>query len=87
MNWLNEQFSLFGEFLKGGFRRTAVFCALGMAGAAVLGAVTGLLFPQQAAQVLNIFMEQIEQSGVIAVTYTPLPSPRDRTRYRMPSTA
>ena len=68
MNWLNEQFSLFGEFLKGGFRRTAVFCALGMAGAAVLGAVTGLLFPQQAAQVLNIFMEQIEQSGVIDET-------------------
>ena len=65
MNWLKEQTGLLGDFLRGGFRRTALFCALGMAGAAVLGVAIGLLFPQQAAQVLNAFMEQVEQSGVI----------------------
>lgn len=65
MNWLKEQTGLLADFLRGGFRRTALFCALGMAGAAVLGVAIGLLFPQQAAQVLNAFMEQVEQSGVI----------------------
>lgn len=65
MNWIKEQIALLADFLRGGFRRTAGFCALGMVGAAALGAVTGLLFPQQAAQVLNAFMEQAEQSGVI----------------------
>ena len=64
MSWLNEQFVLLAKFLSGGFRRTAGFCALGMA-AAILGAGIGLAFPQQAAQILNSFMEQVEQSGVI----------------------
>ena len=65
MSWIKEQIALLADFLRGGFRRTAGFCALGMVGAAALGAVIGLLFPQQAAQVLNAFMEQAEQSGVI----------------------
>ena len=65
MSWLNEQFALLAKFLSGGFRRTAGFCALGMAAAAILGAGIGLAFPQQAAQILNSFMEQVEQSGVI----------------------
>lgn len=65
MSWLNEQFVLLAKFLSGGFRRTAGFCALGMAAAAILGAGIGLAFPQQAAQILNSFMEQVEQSGVI----------------------
>lgn len=65
MSWLQEQASLLGTFLRGGFRRTAAYCALGLVGAAALGVAIGLLFPQQAALVLNTFMEQIEQSGVI----------------------
>ena len=65
MSWLKEQASLLAEFLRGSFRRTLGYCALGMLLAVLLGAGIGLLFPQQAAQTLNAFMEQIAESGVI----------------------
>ena len=65
MKWLNEQGVLLGEFLTGQLRRTLGLCALGMLLTVLLGLGIGLLVPEQAAQTLNTFMEQIEQSGVI----------------------
>lgn len=65
MKWLNEQGSLLKDFLAGGFRRTLWFCALGLLLTVLLGVGIGLLVPEQAAQTMNSFMEQIEQSGVI----------------------
>lgn len=65
MSWLKEQVGLLGAFLRGDFRRTLLYCALGMALAVLLGVGVGLLFPQQAYQVLNNFMEQIAESGVV----------------------
>lgn len=65
MKWLNEQGSLLKDFLAGGFRRTLWFCTLGLLLTVLLGVGIGLLVPEQAAQTMNSFMEQIEQSGVI----------------------
>ena len=65
MSWLQEQTGLLGNFFRGGFRRTVGFCALGMLLAALLGVGTGLLFPEEAAQVMDSFMEQVTESGVI----------------------
>ena len=65
MKWLNEQGVLLGKFLTGKFRKTLGLCALGMLLTVLLGVGVGLLVPEQAAQALNSFMEQIEQSGVI----------------------
>ena len=53
MNWIKEQFSLMGRFLGGGFRRTLVMCAVGLALAAVAGFGIGVMLPQRAAQVLG----------------------------------
>lgn len=65
MKWLNEQGVLLGKFLTGRFRRTLRFCALGLLLTVLLGVGIGLLVPEQAAQTMNSFMEQIEQSGVV----------------------
>lgn len=66
MNWIKEQWQLLGRFFTGGFRRTAFLCAAGMLLAVVLGAGIGMLFPEQAVETLNAFMEQISQSGVVS---------------------
>ena len=65
MKWLNEQGALLKDFLTGQLRRTLGLCALGMLLTVLLGLGIGLLVPEQAAQTLNTFMEQIEQSGVL----------------------
>ena len=65
MSWLREQAALLGKFLCGDFRRTLGWCALGMALGVLLGVVLGLSFPERAYQVLNAFMEQAEESGVV----------------------
>lgn len=65
MSWLKEQAVLLGAFLRGEFKRTLLGCALGMVLAALLGVGVGLLFPQQAYETLNAFMEQVADSGVI----------------------
>lgn len=65
MKWLNEQGALLKDFLTGRLRGTLGLCALGMLLTVLLGLGIGLLVPEQAAQTLNSFMEQIEQSGVI----------------------
>ena len=65
MSWLQEQTGLLGDFFRGGFRRTVGLCALGMLAAALLGVGTGLMFPEDAAQVMDSFMAQVAESGVI----------------------
>ena len=65
MSWIKEQFVLLRQYLRSGFRHTLLLCALGMLAAALAGFIVGLLFPQQASQVMTQFMEQIEESGVI----------------------
>lgn len=65
MSWLKEQAALLGDFFRGGFRRMAGLCALGMLLAVALGVGMGLLFPEESAQVINFFMEQVEESGTI----------------------
>lgn len=65
MSWLKEQAVLLKKFLAGAFRRTLGLCALGMLLAVLLGVGTGLLFPEESAQVINFFMEQVEESGTI----------------------
>ncbi len=66
MNWIKEQFSLMGGFLRGGFRRTLGLCAIGLAVVAVAGFAIGVMLPEQAVQVIGAFMAQIEESGVIS---------------------
>ena len=65
MNWLREQFVLLGKFLRTDFRKTVFGCAAGMILAAVLGFGVAMLLPETAMRMLNNFMEQIAQSGVI----------------------
>ena len=65
MSWLQEQIALLGEFFRGGFRRKVVLCALGMLVAVLLGAGVRMLFPEESAQVINAFMEMVEESGAV----------------------
>ena len=65
MSWLIEQFSLLGKFLRTDFRKTVLWCALGMTAAALLGFGISLFQPEAAMTVINNFMDQIAQSGVI----------------------
>lgn len=65
MNTLRDQLDLLKEFCSADYRRILVFCALGMLGAAVLGAGVSLFAPQRAAETLNSFVVQIQESGVM----------------------
>ena len=65
MKWLNEQGSLLRKFLAGGFRRTLGYCALGFVATLLLGAGIGMALPEEAARMMNDFMEQAAQSGVV----------------------
>lgn len=65
MNWLSDQASLLREFLRSDFRRTVLFCVLGMLGAAVLGVGAGIFAPLRAAEILDSFVSQIQESGVM----------------------
>ena len=64
-NWLGEQFGLLREFLHTDFRRTLRLCSLGMLAAAVLGGAMAAMAPEVAASMLNSFMEQVQEAGVI----------------------
>lgn len=64
-NWLGEQFGLLREFLHTDFRRTLLLCSLGMLAAAVLGGAMAAMAPEVAASMLNSFMEQVQEAGVI----------------------
>lgn len=65
MSWLAEQASLLGDFFRAGFRRTVLWCAVGMTVAVALGFVTALLWPEVAWNTLNAFAEQVAESGVV----------------------
>ena len=64
-NWLGEQFGLLREFLHTDFRRTLLLCSLGMLAAAVLGGAMAAMAPEVVASMLNSFMEQVQEAGVI----------------------
>ena len=65
MSALRDQLDLLREFWHTGYHRTLGLCALGMLGAAVLGAGVGLFAPQRAVEVLDGFVSQIQESGVM----------------------
>lgn len=65
MSALRDQLDLLKEFWHTDYRRTLGLCALGMLGAAVLGAGMGLFAPQRAVEVLDGFVSQIQESGVM----------------------
>ena len=53
------------EFLHTDFRRTLLLCSLGMLAAAVLGGAMAAMAPEVVASMLNSFMEQVQEAGVI----------------------
>ena len=65
MNWLAEQFALLRKFLGTDFRKTLLWCAAGMVIAGILGFGVSLLRPDTAMTLLQNFMDQIAESGVI----------------------
>ena len=65
MSWLREQFTLLNSFLRSDFRKTLLGCAIGMIAAGVLGFVVSMLLPEVAWNMIQNFMDQISQSGVI----------------------
>jgi len=65
MSWLAEQAALLREFLRSDFRRVLMLCALGMVLAFALGLGVSLAQPDKAMEVIELFMEQVERSGVI----------------------
>lgn len=65
MSWLTEQFDMLRDFLETDFRRILRRCALGMAAAAVLGCLLAAAEPEAVLEVLNLFMEQVQEAGVM----------------------
>ncbi len=65
MSWLKEQFVLLGEFLRKDFRKTVLGCAAGMVLAGLLGFGISLIRPDMAMAVIQNFIDQIADSGVI----------------------
>ena len=65
MSWLKEQRSLLVEFLGSDFRRTFLLCAAGMLLAALGGFGTALAVPEMVDEVLEAFLTQIEEAGVL----------------------
>jgi len=68
MNWLTEQFGLLRDFLRTDFRRTPLYCVLGMAAAAVLGGALAAMEPEAVMEIMDLFMEQVQKAGVIDET-------------------
>ena len=65
MSWLTEQFDLLRDFLGTDFRRTLGHCALGMAAAAGLGCLLAAVEPEAVMEVMDLFMEQVQEAGVV----------------------
>lgn len=65
MSWLTEQFDLLRDFLGTDFRRTLGHCALGMAAAAGLGCLLAAVEPEAVMEVMDLFMEQVQEAGVM----------------------
>lgn len=65
MSVLMEQITLLREFLRTGFRKITLFCAVGFLAAGVIGCVVGLLYPDVVTSTIASFWEAIEEAGVI----------------------
>lgn len=65
MSWLAEQITLLRDFLRSDFRRFLIGCALGIAGAVILGVIAGFLWPQLIEQVLTAFLSMVSEAGVM----------------------
>ena len=65
MSWLTEQFAFLKDFLRTDFRRVLLYCTFGMLGAAVLGGIIAAIEPETVLRILDSFMEQVEEAGVI----------------------
>lgn len=65
MSFLKDQCLLLRDFLRAGFRRTALWCAVGMAVAAAAGFVAALAFPQLAEAVIARFMAMVDETGIV----------------------
>ena len=65
MSWLKEQFALLGDFFRAGFRRTVLWCAVGMAAAAALGFGMAMIWPDAAWDAIDAFAEQVAEAGVV----------------------
>lgn len=65
MSWLREQRSLLGAFLRTDFRRTVLWCALGMVLAGGAGFLAAALRPELAMEILENFARQVAQAGVM----------------------
>ena len=68
MNWLAEQFELLGDFLRSDFRRSLLFCTLGLFAAVILGVVIAGMAPELVVTVMENFMDQVQEAGVIDET-------------------
>lgn len=73
MRGLLEQFGLLRDFLRGSFRRTLLWCALGLLLSAGLGFAIAKLEPDVVDQVLSFFTQMIQEAGVVdeAGTFSP----------------
>lgn len=65
MSVLREQFRLLTAFLRTDFRRTLTRCAAAMLILMLLGGAAGLIYPEVVDEVLSMFMEVVEEAGVI----------------------
>lgn len=65
MSALRDQIALLRDFLRTGFRRTVLGCAVFLAVSAALGYVAAKSAPEQVEAVLDAFQQIIEDSGVI----------------------
>lgn len=62
---LKEQFSLLRSFLRTGFQKNAVLCAAGFLAAGIIGYFIGISSPDMVETVIESFLENAENSGVI----------------------
>lgn len=65
MSVLREQIQLLSTFLKSDFRKTLIRCGAAMLIIALLGGASGLAFPEVVEETLAMFMDVVEDAGVI----------------------
>ena len=65
MSALGEQIQLLGNFLKTDFRKTLIRCGIAMLIIMLLGGAAGLAFPEVVEETLAMFMEVVENAGVV----------------------
>lgn len=68
MNWLKEQTGLLGGFLRADFRVVLRLCALTLALSALVGFAIAYAAPEVVDKVLEAFMNQIQEAGVVDET-------------------